>query len=174
MTAQDTKRRLLDHWIWEPQACKPFVAISVGIPAIVSLVLIPFLGPMAYIGFLFAIIGPCVAFGYSFVGKKIARILKTIPSEAGTAMQGLIVRGIIEAPGVIVLGQETLAFHPIMGESSEIMKNEIKDVMEVTFFNGNPLIQKTGFWFTVPGHKRLACAVPNSCADELRRWLDAD
>ena len=50
-------------------------------------------------------------------------------------------------------------------------RDQLQSVRELTWFNGSLLIGKKGFWFSVPGHSRLACAVPNSYVDEFRAWL---
>jgi len=140
---QNSRRTLLDHWLWEPPMLKMFVTVGIALPVL----------------------------GYGFVGGKIARIRDAIPPEEGDVIPGLIVRGVIESAGIVVLGEESLILHPLVGKPSATKLSEILSVREVSFFNGSVLWRKTGFWFTIPDRSRLACAIPNSYAERFRAWL---
>jgi len=48
---------------------------------------------------------------------------------------------------------------------------EAASYREVRFFNGQLLLFKRGFWFTVGGSSRLGVAVPKSYAELLRKCL---
>lgn len=148
-----------------------FVAVATTIPVLMTCLLLYFIGFKALFILIFALIGPFIAVIYGFVGRKIARLRRSIPAEEGTQIPGLLVSGKIEAAGIVILGSESLIFQPVVGARSQINRGEISSFREVSWFNGSLLIGKTGFWFNVPGRKRFACAVPNSFADEFRAWL---
>ena len=165
------KRPLVDHWLWEPPMLKTFVLTAIGIPVVISCVLFFLIGTKGLIALTFACIGPIFAIVYGPVGKRISRLSDEISTTEGKVIPGLIVRGIVESAGVIVLGQNSLILQPVIGKRSEVSRSQLTSVREVTWFNGQLLIGKTGFWFSVPGSWRFACAVPNSYADDFRSWL---
>ena len=167
------KRSLVDHWLWEPPMLKAFVLTAMGIPVVISCVLL-FFGPKGLIALTFACFGPIFAIVYGLVGKRISQLSDKISPTDGKVVPGLIVRGVMESPGVIVLGQSSLIFQPVIGKRSEVSRSLLTSVREVTWFNGQLLIGKTGFWFSIPGSGRVACAVPNSYADDFRSWLSMD
>ena len=166
-----TARTLLDHWLWEPPMLKVFVTVAIVLPVLTCVVLLLTIGHKGFLVLWFLGFAPLFGFGYGFVGKKIARIRGAIPSEEGVVIPGMIVRGIIESAGIVVLGEGSLFLHPLVGKSSAIKLSEILSVREVSFFNGSVLWGKTGFWFTIPDRSRLACAIPNSYTEQFRAWL---
>ena len=165
------KRPLIDHWLWEPPMLKAFVLTAMGIPVVISCILFFRIGTKGLIPLAFAGFGPFFTIIYGPVGKRISRLSDEISTTEGKVIPGLIVRGIMQSAGIIVLGQNSLIFQPIVGKRSEISRSRLASVREVTWFNGQLLIGKTGFWFSSPETGRLACAVPNSYADDFRLWL---
>ena len=165
------KRSLVDHWLWEPPMLKAFVLTAMGIPVVISCVLLFLIGTKGLIALAFVCFGPIFAIIYGLVGKRMSQLSDGISTIEGKAIPGLIVRGAIESAGIIVLGQNSLILQPAIGKRSEISRSQLASVREVTWFNGQLLIGKTGFWFSIPGTWRLACAVPNSYADDFRLWL---
>ncbi len=172
---QDNRRPLFDHWLWEWQMLTVFVSIAIMISVVVCAVLFSFIGTDALWTLIFAVaFGPGYAILYGLVGKRMSRLADAVPQDEGPAIQGLIVRNIIESAGIIVLSRDALILQPIAGKRSEVKRSELTSVREVTWFNGQRLFGKTGFWFKVPGFSRLACAVPNSRADDFRAWLSEE
>ncbi len=165
------KRPLVDHWLWEPPMLKAFALTAIGIPVVIFCVLFFFIGPKGLIALAFAFVGLIIAIVYGLVGKRLSRLSGEISPTEGKAIPGLIVRGVMESAGVIVLGQSSLILQPVIGKRSEISRSLLTFVREVTWFNGQLLFGKTGFWFSIHGSWRLACAVPDSCADDFRSWL---
>ena len=165
------KRPLVDHWLWEPPMLKAFVLTAMGIPVVISCVLFFLIGTKGLITLTFACFGPIFAIVYGLVGKRMSQLSDGISTAEGKAIPGLIVRGIMESAGIIVLGQNFLILQPVIGKRSEVSRSRLASVREVTLFNGQLLIGKTGFYFSIPGTWRLACAVPNSYADDFRLWL---
>ncbi|MDD5135281.1 MAG: hypothetical protein PHP01_07715 [Phycisphaerae bacterium] len=165
------KRSFFDYWLWEPPMLKAFVLTAMGIPVVISCVLFFFIGFKGLIALTFACLGPIFAIVYGPVGKRVSRLSDEISPTDGKAIPGLIIRGIIESPGVVVLGQGSLILQPVIGKCSEVSRSQLTSVREVIWFNGQLLIGKTGFWFSIPGSWRVACAVPNSYANDFRSWL---
>jgi len=165
------KRPLIDHWLWEPPMLKTFVLTAIGIPVVISCILFFLIGTKGLIALTFACFGPIFAIIYGRVGKRISQLSDEVSTTEGKIIPGLIVRGIMESAGVIVLGQNSLIIQPVIGKRSEVSRSQLASVREVTWFNGQLLIGKTGFWFSIPGTWRFACAVPNSYADDFRLWL---
>ncbi len=165
------KRPLVDHWLWEPPMLKAFVLTAIGIPVVISCILFFLIGTKGLIALTFASFSPIFAIVYWLVGKRMSQLSDEISTTEGKIIPGLIVRGIKESAGVIVLGQNSLILHPAIGKRSEVSRSLLASVREVTWFNGQLLIGKTGFWFSIPGTWRFACAVPNSYADDFRLWL---
>jgi len=165
------KRTLLDHWLWEPPMLKAFVIVATIIPLFVCCVLLLTMGAKGFLVLVFLCFAPVFGLGYGFVGKKITRIRDAIPPEAGTAIPAKLVRGNVEAAGIVTMGEESLLFHPMVGKPSSICLSEISSLREVSCFNGSVLWGKRGFWFTIPDHSRLGCAIPNSYAERFRAWL---
>lgn len=168
------KRSFVDHWLWESPMLKAFVLTAMGIPVVISCVLFFFIGTKGLIALTFACFGPIFAIVYGQVGKRMSRLSDEISPTEGKVIPGLIVCGVMESAGVIVLGQSSLILQPIIGERLEVRRSQLTSVREVTWFNGQLLMGKTGFWFPNPGWGRVACAVPNSYANDFRSWLSMD
>ena len=162
---------MFDHWLWEPPMLKMFVTVAIVLPVLTCVVLLLTIGHIGFHALWFLGFAPLFGLGYGFVGKKIARIRDAIPAEEGVVIPGMIVRGIIESAGIVVMGEGQLFLHPLAGKPSSTKLSEISSVREVSFFNGSVLWEKTGFWFTIPDRSRLACAIPKSFADQFRAWL---
>jgi hypothetical protein len=173
MTDSRRKRSLLDYWLWEPPLLKAFVIVAAVIPMAACCILLPFFGAKSLFVLLFLLFAPGIGAIYRAVGKRVDRLRDATPPDVGPAVPGLIVRGMVQSPGMVVQGQESLILHPIVGERTETKLSEIESVREVTWFNGTQLVGKTGFWFKVPGRDRLACAVPNSYTSSFKAWLSA-
>ena len=168
---QKSRRTLFDHWLWEPPMLKMFVTVLIVFPVLTCVVLLLTIGHKGFLALWFLGLAPLFGLGYGFVGKKIARIRDAIPPEEGVVIPGLIVRGVIESAGIVVLGEDSLFLHPLVGKHSATKLSEILSVREVSFFNGSVLWGKTGFWFKIPDRSRLACAIHKSYAEQFRAWL---
>jgi len=165
------KRTLLDHWLWEGPMRKTFVLAASGIPVLLAIVLYLLYGPKTLFVLCFAAFGPLFALIYGVIGKRISKLTKEIPPDQGEIITALILQGLFQAPGVIVLSPNTLILQPVFGKRTEVSRDRLSSWREVVMFNGELLIGKTGFWFSQRGQERLACAVPNSFADDFRFWL---
>ncbi len=166
-----SSRSLFDHWAWEPPMIKAFLYFFIFVPSLLCLIFLPFIGAHAFFILLIVCIGPFHSITYGFVGKKINDLRASVPADASAVIPARIVKGKIEAAGLVVLMKESIIFLPVMGDRLEIRRSDISSVREVKWFNGSMMVGKTGFWFTVPDGKRRACAVPNSFSNIFRTWL---
>ncbi len=171
----DPRRSLIDRWLWEAPALRVFVPVAAAVPVLVCGILLPFVGPKALFALIFLCFAPIFGIVYRVVGKRVDLARDSVSQNEGTMMPALIVQGMIQSPGVVTVGPESLTLRPIAGDRADIRIEDIASVREVRWFNGTLLVGKTGFWLTVPGHSRLGCAVPDSCAAALRtRLLGSD
>ncbi len=168
---QSSSRILLDHWLWEPPMLKMFVTVAIVLSVLTCVIVLLTIGQLGFHALWFLGFAPLFGFGYGFVGKKIARIRDAIPAEEGVVIPGMMVKGIIESAGIVVMGEGSLFFHPLAGKHSATKLSDILSVREVSCFNGSVLWGKTGFWFSIPDNSRLGCAIPNSYAEQFRTWL---
>jgi hypothetical protein len=164
-------RFFFDKWIWEPEVLRSLVILGVVVPLAVSIVLYPFVGEWALWGLLAAGISLVFRVIYGFVGKKVAALAESMPSGYGEPVHALIVNGIIQAPGLATISDDRIVLAPIVGDRIVIELSKIQSVQQTQFFNGKAVPGKTGFWFSVPGHKRLGAAVSNLSADAWRGHL---
>ena len=169
--ALNPERNLLDHWLWEAPMLKVFVITAITIPTLSCIILLLTIGYQGFYALVFIGFAPIFGLGYGFVGKKITRLSNAVSPEQGLVIPSMIVRGKIEAAGIIIQKQDSLFFQPIVGKPSTTKLIDISSIREVSCFNGSVLWGKTGFWFVIPDHPRLGCAIPNSYVGEFRMWL---
>lgn len=169
----DRDRTLLDYWPWESPRLELTVFLLIFIPALVCFVMFFQIGIKALYILLFALTALLSGPAYKLVGKKVGAILEPARDAGEIAFAALIVSGIVESPGVVILRDDSIIFHPIVGRRLEVRFSDIAKVGEVSYFNGSLLIGKKGFWFTHSGTGRLACAIPKSYAPDFRLRLSA-
>ena len=101
----------------------------------------------------------------------VSVVLTTVfyPASGQRALYYLTIAG-----GVAHLGEGALFVAPIFGEMVTVDLTEAETVRECRWFNGTLLLCKRGFWFEIPGRKRLGVALPKSVADRWREMLVAD
>jgi hypothetical protein len=100
----DNQRTLLDHWLWEPRMLRAFVTAATALPILTCIILVLTIGQKGFQALVFLCFVPIFGIGYGLVGKRIARIRNGIAPDEGVAIPGLIVRGKIEAAGILVMG----------------------------------------------------------------------
>lgn len=169
---KEQERQLLDHWLWEPPMLLVFVLVGIMVPVLVSMLMMYTSGWIGLHALWFVILAPLIAIGYGVAGKKVSKLKRLLAPEDGLAIPGLMVRGRIEAAGLIVLGTEQLLLQPIVGKPSTITRQAILSFKESRVFNGSVMWGKTGFFFTTSDSIRLGCAIPNSYVSQFRQWLN--
>jgi len=137
-----------------------------------SIVLLLSIGQQGLQALWFLGFAPLFGLGYGFVGKKIARIRDAIPPDEGVVIPGLIVRGVIESAGIVVLGEESLILHPLVGKPSATKLSEILSVREVSFFNGRILVHDSrSFETRMCNSQFVRRAVPSVAFRGNERWF---
>jgi len=165
------ERPLTDQWLFEPRPLKLLVRTLLLVPVILAAVLYPFMEGYS-VNFLFlCLLSPFFFALYSRVGKKVEKLRASLAEEVVEAVPGMIVNGPIQAPGLAAVTEKELVLTPIVGDPIRLPFTDIESSKEVRWFNGSMLWYKKGFWFTVPGRKRLGLAVPAVFADRLRERL---
>jgi len=164
--------KIIEKWLWEGEAQRAFASAVMIISLILTCILYFPLG----FGALWIIpgLGLFVLFFvlvYGNVGKKVAALNRSLTTQNGKMADGLIVKGVIQSPGIVILREEEIDLVPIVGERSVVPLESISAVREVKWFNGSWLWGKTGFWLDVSGQSRIGFAVANTIATEWRRRL---
>lgn len=99
---------------------------------------------------------------YGFVGRKVQSVMASASRLPGEAAEGIMLIGMVQSPGAVVLGDSEIVLMPIVGESVSIALSEIGSVKEVSWFNGKKLWGKRGFYLIMPEKKRIGFAVTES------------
>ena len=106
------------------------------------------------------------------IGHRVGKLRQSLDARDYDVVDALIVRGILQSPGIAGLGREELVLIPVVGSRISIPYHEIRGCEETLWFNGALLIGKTGFWLTLPSSERTGIALPDSRANALRVKLN--
>lgn len=157
-------QELATQWYWEPAPRKAIASLTVGGGLLAGICGVAVAGSTG--AWLFGFAGIALMFWgmHTVVGNKVAALARELPAEAGRPVQGVIVHGAIEAPGVAVLNDESLILRTIVGKHLTVPRSEIKSVRRVQIFNGSAYGYKSGLWFDAPGHERLGVCIPKPVA----------
>lgn len=166
--------RLRDMWMWQRPLMKAWVSVLVLVPIVAGCVLYPFLGPEALVAFSFAGIGVIGWVVYSWVGNKVERIRRRLTVPDGEVVEGLIVNGIIQSPGVVILRSSEVELIPIVGGVITVPFSEISSLRLTRWFNGVYYKWKTGVWLVVAGRQRLGFAVATNIAYKWQGFLTSE
>ncbi len=167
----DSKQSIFQKWLWEPQPLKVLVAALVLIPSVLALIFYPAHGAKAFFILAFASIGLIIWIVYGSVGKRVQALRSSLAHGEGEAVDSLIVNGVLQSPGIVLVKEDELLLVPIVGKRVTVPLAEIKSVRETTWYNGSLLLFKKGFWLDVPGRSRLGVAMSNSSAVLFRKRL---
>ena len=160
-----------EKWLWDPAPLRILVGGWILLWVILALASYPLLG-MKSLHFLWGIwAGPFFWVVYRSVGGGVERLCQEASASGFEAVPSLIVSGLLQRPGIIILEPDILILHGVRGKRITIPWRDITAYREVRWFNGTRYFCKTGFWLTVPGRDRLGVAVPDSSAELLRRHL---
>ena len=166
------KTSIIEKWLWEREAMKTFASTAMIISLILACMLYFPLG----FGALWIIpgLGLFVLFFilvYGTIGKKIAALSQSLTKHSGKIAQGLIVNGVIQSPGIVIMREKEIDLVPIAGERLVVPLDSVAAVREVKWFNGSRLWGKTGFWLDVPDQSRLGFAIGATIATQWSKRL---
>lgn len=102
---------------------------------------------------------------------RSSQLRRSLALEGGKQFDGMVVHGILQAPGMIVLKPSELILAPVLGSARTVSLAEITSFRETTWFNGKKLLFRTGYWLDVPGGGRVGFAVANDGANQIRSAL---
>ncbi len=160
---------LRDKWPWNAEALRAILLI----PLLVGIVLAATLYPLAGVNslwFLSAVVaGVVFRLMYGVVGKKVNKLKSEYMGDPGEIVEGLLVVGIIQAPGIAILRNDELVLVPIMGEGYTIPLNELEVFKEGHMLPGKYVWGKRAFILKPHLKKRLAFAVEESIGEHWSR-----
>jgi tRNA A-37 threonylcarbamoyl transferase component Bud32 len=159
--------RWRDRWIWDSSnliamALAPFI-----LAAVLTLLLLPFLGIRALYFMPAGIVGLFFAATYGWVGHRVRQLKSALPRSSAEVAEALIFRRPFQAPGIAVLHPDRLELIRIKGEPITVPLADIASISEVRWFNGARLWFKRGFVMDLANGQRLGVAVAEPFG---RRW----
>jgi len=164
---------LLENWSWNPAARIYFLIIPTAVSIIAAIALYFYFGEQVLwlllaipCGFLFFLI-------YGFVGNKVEKLKIEFANDPGKVVEGLLVVGKFESPGLIILRENELALIPLVGKRVIIPLNEIKILREGHLLPGKLLIGKKAFILKPYKKTRLAFAVTENVGRIFSRKFSA-
>jgi len=163
--------RWRDRWFWD----RSYLALFLIAPGIVAgalcFALMPLLGLKAMWFFGIEVIGIIFAGMYGWVGLRIERLRAANPFPTGEVVEGLVLQGVSQSPGLAVLHSKRLELIPIVGRRTSIALDDIATVSEVRWFNGIRLWWKKGFLLVLRNGQRVGLAVSEFYAHRWRALL---
>ena len=99
---------------------------------------------------------------YGFVGQKVKRLKAMYYNDPGEVVEGLLVVGNIQSPGIAILRSDELKLVPIVGKGFTIPLNKLEVLKEGRMLPGKYVWSKRAFILKPNLQKRLAFAVEES------------
>jgi hypothetical protein len=160
-------KRLRDKWPWNAEVLNAILLIPSLIGIVLTAIFYPFAGAQS-LWFLSAVVaGVVFRLMYGVVGKKVTKLKAEYRGDPGEVVEGLLVVGIIQAPGIAILRSDELELVPIAGKGYTIPLNELEVFKEGHMLPGKYVWGKRAFILKSHLKKRLAFAVEESIGE---RW----
>ena len=160
-------KRLREKWPWNAES---LIAILI-IPSLFGIVGAAAFYPSAgsqSLWFLSAVVAGIVfRLMYGVVGKKVNKLKDEYRGDPGEVVEGLLVVGIIQSPGIVILRSDELELVPIAGKGYTIPFNELEVFKEGHMLPGKFVWGKRAFILKSHLKKRLAFAVEEIIGE---RW----
>ncbi|MEE8575524.1 MAG: hypothetical protein V3T30_08940 [Thermodesulfobacteriota bacterium] len=147
-------------WLWAPVA----IAIAVTIAATQQ----PDFNISPYWCLMISLTGLPVYIAYGYVGRKMRALKKVLNDKSGEMADSLMVIGMIQSPGMVILNDAELQLIPLVGSPLTIKLADIHAIHEKSSLPGKGLLGKRAFYPEVEGHKKLAFAVCKPVAERFR------
>ena len=160
-------KRLRDKWPWNAEALRAILLIPSLFGIVLAAGLYPLVGVQS-LWFLSAVVaGVVFRLMYGVVGKKVNKLKAEYIGDPGEVVEGLLVVGMIQAPGIAILRSDELELVPIAGNGYTIPLNELEVFKEGHMLPGKYVWGKRAFILKPNLKKRLAFAVEESIGE---RW----
>jgi len=160
-------KRLREKWPWNAEALRAILIIPSLSGIVLTAALYPFAGVKS-LWFLSAVVaGVVFSLMYGVVGKKVNKLKNEYKGDPGEIVEGLLVVGIIQSPGIAILRKDELELIPIAGKGYTIPLNELEVFKEGHMLPGKYVWGKRAFILKSHLKKRLAFAVEESIGE---RW----
>lgn len=114
MTGANAKR-LREIWIWQAPLRPVATGLVILVSVVIAAILHPRFGAMAFIPLPLAIAGLLHWIIYGWVARRIARLRKARQMAGGKIADALIVKGIVQSPGIVILSAAEIHLIPITG-----------------------------------------------------------
>jgi hypothetical protein len=161
--------RMREQWPWN----KTFLRLILFVPGLLGLVAAGVFYPSAGISsFWFLSAAPAWAVFYLIfdsVGRRVEDLKDQFRRESGEMMEGLLVVGRRQSPGIIILHSSGLELIPIVGDRCTVRFDQILSVHEGRWLPGKFVWGKRAFILGTTQPRRIAFAVAESVG---MRWSD--
>ena len=160
-------KRLREKWPWNAEFLRAFLIVPSLIGIVATVAFYPSAGVKS-LWFLSAIFGGFVfRLIYRAVGKRVNQLKAQYIEDPGEVVEGLLVIGSIQSPGIVILRSDELVLIPVVGEKFTILLNKLEVLKEGRMLPGKYVWGKRAFILKSRLQKRLAFAVEE---DIGARW----
>ena len=160
-------KSMREKWMWNAEYLRVLLIVPSLIGIVATVVVYAWTG-VHELWFLSAIlvgVGFCLIYGA--VGKRVTRLKVEYTEDPGEVVEGLLVIGNIQSPGLVILRSNELALVPIVGEGCTIPLDELEVLKEGRKLPGKYVWGKRAFILKSHLQKRLAFAVAETIGE---RW----
>ena len=162
-----TMKRIREKWLWDAELLRILLIVP-SLLGIVTAVAVYAWAGVHSLWFLSAILaGVGFRLTYGVVGKRITRLKVKYNEDPGEVVEGLLVIGRIQAPGLVILRSHELVLIPIVGEGCTIPLDELEVLKEGRMLPGKYVWGKRAFILKSRLQKRIAFAVAETIGE---RW----
>jgi len=165
---------LRDKWLWNAEALRAILLILSLIGIVLAAAFYPLTGVKS-LWFLSAVVaGVVFRLIYGVVGNKVNKLKAEHKEDPGEVVEGLLVVGMIQAPGIAILRSDELELIPIAGKRYTIPLNELEVYKEGHMLPGKYVWRKKAFILKPHLKKRLAFAVEERIGERWSRIFAQD
>ncbi|MCP4347447.1 MAG: hypothetical protein GY795_18230 [Desulfobacterales bacterium] len=157
-------------WPWNDEYLRAFLIVPslIGIVAAAAAACYISAGVHSLWWFLLAVLtGIVFRLIYGMVGKRITDLKAEYIEDSGEVVEGLLVIGNTQSPGLVILRSSELVLIPIVGDKWAIPLNEVEVLKQGRMLPGKYVYGKRAFILKSHLKKRLAFAVEETIGE---RW----
>lgn len=160
-------KRFREKWPWNAEFLRVFLIVPslIGIAAAAAFYASAGVHALWFLSGI--LVGVIILLIYGTVGKRVIRLKDEYIDDPGEVVEGLLVIGRIESPGIVILRDNELVLIPIVGDGCTILLNELEVLKEGRMLPGKYVWGKRAFILKTHLQKRLAFAVGETIGE---RW----
>ena len=160
-------KRLREQWPWNDG----FLKLMLIVPSLIGIAAAVVTYPSGGVHALWFLAGIPIAvllrLMYGAVGKRIRQLKSEYRDDPGEVVEGLLVIGKIQSPGLAILRDNELMLVPMAGKACTIPLSELKLFREGRMLPGKYVWGKRAFIFMPYLQKRIAFAIEETIG---KRW----